>query len=512
MRNWVLDGSLIVASCMKTGANSVPTWLEEALSQGHRFWVYVGQLQSMRTDLARQLTESGADQPEATATSRLASFLSRCQWLAALAEDGDVLAEVDLIGAQLCKAVARLGGDSGILTDDPQRIAQGKPFCTVARLQERSTSSDGIAFIDLASQQDRIRPALERALHRVLHHGRYIQGPEIEALEKRLADYVGVEHCVGVSSGTDALLIALMALGIGPDDEIITTAFSFAATAEVILLLGARPVYVDIDPVTFNIDVSLIEEKINARTRAILPVGLYGQCPDFSAMGLIARQHGLAVLEDAAQSFGATQDGVRSGNLGTIGATSFFPAKPLGAYGDAGACFTNDADLMTRLREIRDHGQSQRYHHVRLGINARMASIQAAVLLQKLTIFDDELVMRQRAAKCYQTLLEESADAMGMILPVVAPGNTSSWAQYTVQVGCRDQVQAALAQRGVPTAVHYPAPIPVQPAMVDSSGQYPVSARSAQCVLSLPMHPYLNSATQQRIAEQLIQVVKETIA
>ena len=512
MRNWVLDGSLIVASCMKTGANSVPTWLEEALSQGHRFWVYVGQLQSMRTDLTRQLTESGADQPEVTATSRLASFLSRCQWLAALAEDGDVLAEVDLIGAQLCKAVARFGGDSGILTDDPQRIAQGKPFCTVARLQERSTSSDGIAFIDLASQQDRIRPALESALHRVLHHGRYIQGPEIEALEKRLADYVGVEHCVGVSSGTDALLIALMALGIGPDDEIITTAFSFAATAEVILLLGARPVYVDIDPVTFNIDASLIEEKINARTRAILPVGLYGQCPDFSAMGLIARQHGLAVLEDAAQSFGATQDGVRSGNLGTIGATSFFPAKPLGAYGDAGACFTNDADLMTRLREIRDHGQSQRYHHVRLGINARMASIQAAVLLQKLTIFDDELVMRQRAAKCYQMLLEESADAMGMILPVVAPGNTSSWAQYTVRVGCRDQVQAALSQRGVPTAVHYPAPIPVQPAMVDSSGQYPVSARSAQCVLSLPMHPYLNSATQQRIAEQLIQVVKETIA
>ena len=512
MRNWVLDGSLIVASCMKTGANSVPTWLEEALSQGHRFWVYVGQLQSMRTDLTRQLTESGADQPEVTATSRLASFLSRCQWLAALAEDGDVLAEVDLIGAQLRKAATRLDKDSGILTDDSQRIAQGKPFCTVAQLQECSTSSDGIAFIDLASQQDRIRPALESALHRVLHHGRYIQGPEIEALEKRLADYVGVEHCVGVSSGTDALLIALMALGIGPSDEIITTAFSFAATAEVILLLGARPVYVDIDPVTFNIDASLIEEKINARTRAILPVGLYGQCPDFSAMRLIARQHGLAVLEDAAQSFGATQDGVRSGNLGTIGATSFFPAKPLGAYGDAGACFTNDADLMTRLREIRDHGQSQRYHHVRLGINARMASIQAAVLLQKLTVFDDELVMRQRAATCYQTLLEESADAMGIILPTVPPGNTSSWAQYTVQVGCRDQVQTALAQRGVPTAVHYPAPIPVQPAMVDSSGQYPVSARSAQCVLSLPMHPYLNSVTQQRIAEQLIQVVKETIA
>ena len=512
MRNWVLDGSLIVASCMKTGANSVPTWLEEALSQGHRFWVYVGQLQSMRTDLTRQLTESGADRPEVAATSRLASFLSRCQWLAALAEDGDVLAEVDLIGAQLRKAAARLDGDSGILTDDSQRIAQGKPFCTVAQLQECSTSSDGIAFIDLASQQDRIRPALESALHRVLHHGRYIQGPEIEALEKRLADYVGVEHCVGVSSGTDALLIALMALGIGPSDEIITTAFSFAATAEVILLLGARPVYVDIDPVTFNIDASLIEEKINARTRAILPVGLYGQCPDFSAMRLIARQHGLAVLEDAAQSFGATQDGVRSGNLGTIGATSFFPAKPLGAYGDAGACFTNDADLMTRLREIRDHGQSQRYHHVRLGINARMASIQAAVLLQKLAIFDDELVMRQRAAKCYQTLLEESADAMGMILPVVAPGNTSSWAQYTVRVGCRDQVQAVLAQRGVPTAVHYPAPIPVQPAMVDSSGHYPVSARSAQCVLSLPMHPYLNSATQQRIAEQLIQAVKENMA
>ena len=382
----------------------------------------------------------------------------------------------------------------------------------MARLQELSASSggsDGIAFIDLASQQDRIRPALESALHRVLHHGRYIQGPEIDALEQRLADYVGVEHCVGVSSGTDALLIALMALGIGPGDEIITTAFSFAATAEAILLLGARPVYVDIDPVTFNIDANLIEEKINARTRAILPVGLYGQCPDFPVMRLIARQHGLALIEDAAQSFGATQDGMRSGSLGTIGATSFFPAKPLGAYGDAGACFTNDANLMTRLRELRDHGQSRRYHHVRLGINARMASIQAAVLLQKLTVFDDELAMRQRAAKCYQTLLEESASDMGMTLPVVAPGNTSSWAQYTVRIGYRDQIQAALAQRGVPTAVHYPSPIPMQPAMVDSSGQYPVSARSAQCVLSLPMHPYLDSATQQCIAEQLIQVVKE---
>ena len=486
MKNWVLDGSLIVASCMKTGADSIPTWLEAALAKGHRFWVYVGQLQSMRTDLIRKLTESGADQPEATATSRLASYLSRCQWLAALAEDGDVLAEPDLIGAQLRKAAARLGGNSGILTDDPQRIAQGKPFCSVARLQELSASSHGIAFIDLASQQDRIRPALESALHRVLHHGRYIQGPEIDALEKRLADYVGVEHCVGVSSGTDALLIALMALGIGPGDEIITTAFSFAATAEAILLLGARPVYVDIDPVTFNIDANLIEEKINARTRAILPVGLYGQCPDFPVMRLIARQHGLALIEDAAQSFGATQDGMRSGSLGTIGATSFFPAKPLGAYGDAGACFTNDANLMTRLRELRDHGQSRRFHHVRLGINARMASIQAAVLLQKLTVFDDELVMRQRAAQCYQTLLEESASDMGMTLPVVAPGNTSSWAQYTVRIGHRDQIQAALAQRGVPTAVHYPAPIPVQPAMVDS-------------------------ATQQCIAEQLIQVVKENM-
>ena len=511
MKNWVLDGSLIVASCMKTGADSIPTWLEAALAKGHRFWVYVGQLQSMRTDLIRKLTESGADQPEATATSRLASSLSRCQWLAALAEDGDVLAEADLIGAQLRKAVARLDGNSCILTDDPPRIAQGKPFCSVARLQQLSASSDGIAFIDLASQQDRIRPALESALHRVLHHGRYIQGPEIDALEKRLADYVGVEHCVGVSSGTDALLIALMALGIGPGDELITTAFSFAATAEAVLLLGARPVYVDIDPVTFNIDVRLIEEKINARTRAILPVGLDGQCPDFPAMRLIARQHGLALIEDAAQSFGATQDGMRSGSLGTIGATSFFPAKPLGAYGDAGACFTNDANLMTRLRELRDHGQSRRYHHVRLGINARMASIQAAVLLQKLTIFDDELVMRQRAAQCYQTLLEESASDMGMTLPVVAPGNTSSWAQYTVRIGHRDQIQAALAQRGVPTAVHYPAPIPAQPAMVDSSGQYPVSARSAQCVLSLPMHAYLDSATQQCIAEQLIQVVKENM-
>jgi UDP-2-acetamido-2-deoxy-ribo-hexuluronate aminotransferase len=202
---------------------------------------------------------------------------------------------------------------------------------------------------------------------------------------------------------------------------------------------------------------------------------------------------------------------MRSGSLGTIGATSFFPAKPLGAYGDAGACFTNDANLMTRLRELRDHGQSRRYHHVRLGINARMASIQAAVLLQKLTVFDDELAMRQRAAKCYQTLLEESASDMGMTLPVVAPGNTSSWAQYTVRIGHRDQIQAALLQRGVPTAVHYPSPIPMQPAMLDSSGQYPVSARSARCVLSLPMHPYIDSATQQRIAEQLIQVVKENM-
>ena len=365
-------------------------------------------------------------------------------------------------------------------------------------------------FIDLKAQQQRIRPELDRRMLAVLEHGRFVMGPEVKELEERLAGYVGARHCVGVSSGTDGLLIALMALGIGPEDEVITTPFSFIATAEVIRLLGAKPVFVDIVPRTYNIDPTRIESAITDRTRAIMPVSLYGQCADFDAINAIAERHDLPVIEDAAQSFGATYKGRRSCSLSTIGVTSFFPSKPLGCYGDGGACFTDDDTLAERMRQIRVHGQDRRYHHPIVGLNGRLDTLQAAILLAKLEIFDDEIARRQAIAERYSRLLAHSLAAFHP--PCIASGYTSAFAQYTISVPARDALRNGLRERGIPTAVHYPTPLHLQPAFADlgiRAGDMPAAERASEEVLSLPMHPYLEESDQDRVVEAVTQAVDD---
>lgn len=358
-------------------------------------------------------------------------------------------------------------------------------------------------FIDLKSQQALIRDDLNRRIQTVLTHGQYIMGPEVDAMERVLAEYVGSAHCIAVSSGTDALLLALMALDIGPGDEVISTPFSFIATAEVIALLGAIPVFVDIDARSYNLDPVLLDGAITSKTRAIMPVSLYGQCADLDAINAIANRYGLPVIEDAAQSFGATYKGKRSCGLSTIGCTSFFPSKPLGCYGDGGACFTDDDALAGRLRELLNHGQDRRYHHLRLGLNGRLDSLQAAVILSKMQVFPDEVAARARIGARYSELLA-NADC---VTPDVAPHRRSVYAQYTLQVDDREQTIAALKHRGVPTAVHYPLTLDKQPALADRArvyGALPTAWRVAERVVSLPMHPYLHPDQQDTIVRAVL--------
>ncbi len=359
-------------------------------------------------------------------------------------------------------------------------------------------------FIDLKSQQAIIKPEIDRRIAAVLKHGRYIMGPEVVEFEERLADFVGVKYCIGVASGTDALLIAMMALGIKPGDEIITSPFTFIATGEMIALLGAKPVFVDIDPETFNIDPAKIETAITPQTKAILPVSLYGQCADFAAINTIANKHGLAVIEDAAQSLGATSNGRQSGSLSTIGCTSFFPSKPLGAYGDGGACFTDDEQLAKAMKEIRVHGQDRRYHHPRIGINGRLDTMQAAILLAKLDIFPDEIAARQEIGNRFSDLLSSSCP--DVIPPYITQGNTSVYAQFTVQVDHRDDFQQHLHANEIPTAVHYPVPLNLQPALYTDEFDLTVAEAASKKVMSLPMHPYLQEKDIQKIVDTMSRI------
>jgi len=360
-------------------------------------------------------------------------------------------------------------------------------------------------FIDLKTQYAALKAGIDARIHAVLDHGQYILGPEVEQLEHSLAAWTGSENCIACSSGTDALLLAMMALGIGRGDEVITTPFSFVATVETIALLGGRPVFADIDPQTYNLDPRQLENAITSRTRAILPVSLYGQCAEMDEINRIAARHGLAVIEDAAQSFGATYKGRASCNLSTIGCTSFFPSKPLGCYGDGGACFTNDPELATRMRQIRVHGQDRRYHHPLVGMNARMDTLQAAVLLAKLDIFAAEIQARERVATRYNELL-----AGTVVTPHIQAHNTSVYAQFTIEVDDRDSFQQAMKAEGVPTAVHYPVPLHLQPAFAEAAvgpGTFPHAEKAAARVASLPMYPYLTAHDQETVARAVVQAV-----
>jgi UDP-2-acetamido-2-deoxy-ribo-hexuluronate aminotransferase len=363
-------------------------------------------------------------------------------------------------------------------------------------------------FIDLKHQYSLYQAEIDERMRAVLDHGRFIMGPEIPELETELANYAGTKHAVTVSSGTASLEIALRALGIGPGDEVVTVPFTWISSAEVIKLVGATPVFVDIEADSFNMNVELLEAAITPRTKAILPVCLFGQLPDFARMNEIAAKHGVPVLEDGAQSFGATQNGRRSCSLTTVGSTSFFPAKPLGCFGDGGALFTDDDELATSLRAIRTHGGTRRHHHTLVGTNGRMDTLQAAVVLAKLPHFEQEVRNRGEIGARYSDLLRDDCD-----VPEVDVGNTHVYAQYTIRVPDRDFVAASLKEQGIPSAVYYPKCLHEQPIFADLGyeyGAFPASEKASRKVLSLPMHPFLSASDQDRVVDAVKSAIAQT--
>jgi len=365
-----------------------------------------------------------------------------------------------------------------------------------------------VHFIDLQTQYRRYQTEIDARMGAVLSHGQFIMGPEIAELESLLSDYVRVKHCITVASGTDSLEIALRALGIGPGDEVITVPFTWISSAEAIALIGAKPVFVDIEEKSFNIDVDLIEKAITPRTKAILPVSLFGQMPDYERINVLAAQHRLAVVEDGAQSFGAVQNERRSCGATLVGSTSFFPAKPLGCYGDGGALFTNDDILADKMRAIRTHGGQKRHVHPLLGMNGRFDTLQAAVLLAKFPHFDREVEERGRIGARYTALLSAHCWT-----PPVSPGNTHVYAQYTIRVRNRDEVASKLKAVGVPTAVYYPRCLHEQPVFADGGhhwGDFPVAEKASREVLSLPMHPFLAQQEQDDVISALKTALAET--
>jgi UDP-2-acetamido-2-deoxy-ribo-hexuluronate aminotransferase len=364
-------------------------------------------------------------------------------------------------------------------------------------------------FIDLKTQYAALKPSIDSRIQAVLDHGQYIMGPEVKELETRLSEWTAAKHCITVASGTEALLIALMAIDLKPGDEVLTTPFTFVATAEVIVLLGGKPVFVDVEPDTCNINVSQLEARIGPRTRAIIPVSLYGQPADMDEINLIAERHGLTVIEDAAQSFGAQYKGRRSCNLSHIGCTSFFPSKPLGCYGDGGALFTNDDELARSFREIRVHGQESRYFHTRVGVGGRMDTLQCAVVLAKLERFDWEVSERLRIGDRYTERLGRlGGDAR---ITTVRTDRTSVHAQYTLQVPNRDRFIERLKAAGIPTAVHYPRPLNEQPAYAHlcCPDCTPVSSALARRVVSLPMHPDLVADSQEEVIDAVHRALRD---
>lgn len=356
-------------------------------------------------------------------------------------------------------------------------------------------------FIDLKKQYSLYKQDIDAAIHKVLDHGTYIMGPEVKELEEKLAAYVGVKHCISAASGTHTLEIALRALEIGPGDEVITVPFTWISTAEVISLVGATPVFVDIDPDTYNIDVTKIEEAVTPKTKAIIPVDLFGQMADYQAINAIAKKYSLAVIADGAQSFGASQNNIKCCASALIGSTSFFPAKVLGCYGDGGALFTDDDNLAATMRALRTHGAEVRHHHTHLGMNGRLDTIQAAVLLAKLPHFESELQARFEVGARYTSLLKDSC-----ITPYVFPGNTHVYHQYTIRVPDREALSREMKSLGIPTAVYYPKCVHLQPVFAHlgyAAGSFPASETAAHEVISLPMHPWLTAEDQDLIVDTI---------
>ena len=358
-------------------------------------------------------------------------------------------------------------------------------------------------FIDLKGQQERIRDNLQTRIQKVLDEGQYIQGPEVRELEARLANYTGAKHCISCANGTDAIQIALMALSVNPGDEVITPGFTYVATAETSAVLGAKPIFVDVRADSFNIDYTKIEAAITDKTKAIIAVSLYGQCADFDEINAIGEKYSIPVIEDAAQSFGASYKGKKSCNLTKIATTSFFPSKPLGCYGDGGAIFTSDDDLALKMKQISVHGQDKKYHHLHVGVNSRLDTLQAAILLAKMDVFDEELQMRQEVAVRYDDLLKKAGI---QTTSVIASHNQSAWAQYTIKIDNRDEIQEKLKAAGIPTMVYYPVPLNHQRAFPDSKCDLPVGDMLSQTVISLPFSPYITAEDQKIVVTSLKQI------
>lgn len=515
----LIDVNIALDICTQRKPHAVPSAiaLETAKINNARLWLYCGSTQTLEYNLYQYLKRENqeADNPLpnktvlAKARNLLGEFSKDKHWLAALAEEGPVFSAPDPEDEQLLRALNRfpvgsiklLTRDEYLLTTHPEKTISPEAYCRLGLMEKP------IDFIDLKTQQDHIRPQLEQNLHRVLHHGQYIMGPEIKQLEDRLQDYTAAKHCITVASGTEALLMSLMALGIGPGDEVITTPFTFVATAEVIALVGATPVFVDVEPDTCNIDASKIEQAITEKTKAIMPVSLYGQVADMDEINAIAAKHGnIPVIEDAAQSFGATYKSRKSCNLSTIGCTSFFPSKPLGCYGDGGAIFTNDDALALAMREIRVHGQQRRYYHTRIGVGGRMDTLQAAVVLAKLDQFDREIEQRLQTGQRYLSLLE-SLSVPGVQVLHIKPQRSCVWGQFTVQVEQRELILERLKKAQIPTAVHYPVPLHLQPAYQHGcriSKSVEISEYVASRVISFPMYPDLTEEVQMQVIRALM--------
>ena len=512
----LIDSNIAIDVCANRlpYAHSSAAALDLAKTYGAKLWLYTGSVQMLEYKLLQEFQRNNINEIDTAdrnvlyrewsvrARQLLKEFAAGKQWLASLAGEGDVFDSPNLEDEQLIRALGRFKpGSIKILTRDVKLRAR-YPDHTITPDQylQVPQNSKVIDFMDLATQQDKLRPQLERNIHRVLHHSQYILGPEVGELEEKLAAYTGAKYCISVANGTDALQIAQMALGIGPGDEVITPGFTYIATAETVALLGAKPVYVDIDPRTYNLNPELLEAAITPRTKAIIPVSLYGQCADFDAINAIASKHRIPVIEDAAQSFGATYKGRKSCNLSTIACASFFPSKPLGCYGDGGAIFTNDDNLAKVIRQIARHGQDRRYHHIRIGVNSRLDAIQAAILLPKLAALDVEMAFRQQVAVRYTMLFNEAGITT---TPYIESHNICAWAQYTIRVADRVSVQEKLQQAGIPTAVHYPIPLNKQPAVADANVYMPIGNEVAEQVMSLPMGPDINLEAQTKVVKAI---------
>ena len=533
MRHLLLDVNIIVDICV----HRAPFFAASAeavircLDCGGTIWLYAGSVQTMEYVLARELVRMSEPEAESLSPTRaivksrrlLKAFSADKQWLAALSGEGNVFDSKDPEDEQLVVALDRFEPDEvALLTRDKKLLARSNRALSPEQYLAGNVSPVPVDFINLKCQQSAIRPQLERNIHTVLRHGKYIMGPEVKELEERLAAFVGVKHCIGCASGTDALLMALMAMDVGPGDAIFTTPFTFIATAEVISLLGATPVFVDIDPKTFNMDPGKLELAIKAvktndpsiyplpsdfrrqtsdlSPKGIIPVDLFGLPCDYDRINAIAKEHGLFLVEDAAQGFGGEYKGKKAGSLADIGCTSFFPAKPLGCYGDGGAVFTNDNATAETLRSIRVHGKgTHKYDNARIGLNARLDTFQAAILNAKFDIFPREIDLRNHVASKYTEFL---APCSTLHVPCVLEGYKSAWAQYSIMSDKKVQIQATLKEKGIPTAVYYPKPLHLQTVFAYlgyKDDDMPISENCSKRIFSLPMHPYLEEREIERI-------------